>query len=191
MPSSNVGGFLIALLSHDLTSTTGIKVLSEAERTATLYSLLQHSTQVQIRLFITVLQQMARVDHMTALSEPGRRGFHAEPDGSQTCQYESQVSRTQVSTCPLPPLPVLSIPARRTASRWPSTLPPPHLPIPPIPSATQSTPRQHSLNSVPSSKRCWKTASNAAHRISAPALASSDAGELGRRQFTWPGRGAQ
>ncbi|KAH8987215.1 hypothetical protein EDB86DRAFT_3105112 [Lactarius hatsudake] len=43
------------------------KVLSEAERTAALYSLLQHSTQVQIRFFITVLQQMARTDPMTAL----------------------------------------------------------------------------------------------------------------------------
>jgi len=29
-------------------------------------------------------------------SEPGCRGFHAETDGNQTCQYESQVSRTQV-----------------------------------------------------------------------------------------------
>ncbi|KAH9012710.1 hypothetical protein EDB85DRAFT_1840407, partial [Lactarius pseudohatsudake] len=43
------------------------KVLSEAECTAALYCLLQHSTQVQIRFFITVLQQMARADPMTAL----------------------------------------------------------------------------------------------------------------------------
>ena len=48
----------------------GFKVLSEAERTAALYSLLQHSTQVQIRFFITVLQQMARADPMTALLSP-------------------------------------------------------------------------------------------------------------------------
>ncbi|KAH9012278.1 hypothetical protein EDB85DRAFT_2281311 [Lactarius pseudohatsudake] len=46
------------------------KVLSEAERTAALYSLLRHSTQVQIRFFITVLQQMARADPMTALLSP-------------------------------------------------------------------------------------------------------------------------
>ncbi|KAM0787902.1 hypothetical protein ACM66B_003951 [Microbotryomycetes sp. NB124-2] len=38
------------------------RVLSEAERTAALYSLLQSSTQVQVRFFITVLQQMARSD---------------------------------------------------------------------------------------------------------------------------------
>lgn len=46
------------------------RVLSEAERTAALYSLLQSSSQVQIRFFITVLQQMARSDPMTALLSP-------------------------------------------------------------------------------------------------------------------------
>ncbi|KAH8994163.1 hypothetical protein EDB86DRAFT_2829979 [Lactarius hatsudake] len=50
------------------------KVLSEAERTVALYSLLQHSTQVQIRFFITVLQQMARADPMTALLSPAVGG---------------------------------------------------------------------------------------------------------------------
>ena len=54
----------------DLTVVLGFRVLSEAERTAALYSLLQHSTQVQIRFFITVLQQMARSDPMTALLSP-------------------------------------------------------------------------------------------------------------------------
>ena len=53
---------------------SGVKVLSEAERTAALYSLLQHSTQVQIRFFITVLQQMARSDPMTALLSPAVGG---------------------------------------------------------------------------------------------------------------------
>lgn len=78
----------------------GFRVLSEAERTAALYSLLQHSTQVQIRFFITVLQQMARADPMTALLSPAVGGrsinllqhvirmsslsfrLHAESDGS-------------------------------------------------------------------------------------------------------------
>jgi hypothetical protein len=55
-------------------SFLGFKVLSEAERTAALYSLLQHSTQVQIRFFITVLQQMARADPMTALLSPAVGG---------------------------------------------------------------------------------------------------------------------
>lgn len=42
----------------------------EAERTAALYSLLQHSSQVQIRFFITVLQQMAKKDPVGALLSP-------------------------------------------------------------------------------------------------------------------------
>ncbi|WFD30460.1 Flap-structured DNA-binding and RNA-binding protein [Malassezia sp. CBS 17886] len=46
------------------------RVLSEAERTAALYSLLQESTQVQIRFFITVLQQMARSDPVGAFIAP-------------------------------------------------------------------------------------------------------------------------
>lgn len=60
------------------------KVLSEAERTAALYSLLQHSTQVQIRFFITVLQQMARSDPMTALLSPAM--------GSMQSQMESTLA---------------------------------------------------------------------------------------------------
>jgi hypothetical protein len=60
----------------------GFKVLSEAERTAALYSLLQHSTQVQIRFFITVLQQMARADPMTALLSPAMGGQHGIHVGS-------------------------------------------------------------------------------------------------------------
>lgn len=60
------------------------KVLSEAERTAALYSLLQHSTQLQIRFFITVLQQMARSDPMTALLSPAM--------GSMQSQMESTLA---------------------------------------------------------------------------------------------------
>lgn len=46
------------------------RVLSEAERTAALYALLQQTTQVQIRFFITVLQQMARSHPMSAILSP-------------------------------------------------------------------------------------------------------------------------
>ena len=62
--------FSFSELKVDTYDVTGFRVLSEAERTAALYSLLQHSTQVQIRFFITVLQQMARADPMTALLSP-------------------------------------------------------------------------------------------------------------------------
>ncbi|KNZ73065.1 Protein VTS1 [Termitomyces sp. J132] len=61
------------------------KVLSEAERTAALYSLLQHSTQVQIRFFITVLTQMSKSDPMTALLSP-------QIGGSMQSQMEAKLA---------------------------------------------------------------------------------------------------
>lgn len=42
------------------------KVLSEAERTAALYALLQQSTQVQVRFFVGILQQMSK-NHPTSV----------------------------------------------------------------------------------------------------------------------------
>jgi len=84
-----------SFLAH---APTGFKVLSEAERTAALYSLLQHSTQVQIRFFITVLQQMARADPMTALLSPAV--------GSMQNQMEASFARLT---------PALNIPPSPTA----------------------------------------------------------------------------
>jgi hypothetical protein len=46
------------------------RVLSEAERTAALYALLQQTTQVQIRFFIMVLQQMAKSHPMSGVLSP-------------------------------------------------------------------------------------------------------------------------
>ncbi|RKP40022.1 hypothetical protein BJ085DRAFT_11784, partial [Dimargaris cristalligena] len=46
-------------------------VLSEAERTTALYSLLQKSSPVQVRFFMTVLQQMAQSDPMNAILTSG------------------------------------------------------------------------------------------------------------------------
>ncbi|KAI9430980.1 hypothetical protein H4582DRAFT_1771712, partial [Lactarius indigo] len=43
------------------------KVLSEAEPTAALYSLLRHSAQSSDHFFTFVLRQMARADPMTVL----------------------------------------------------------------------------------------------------------------------------
>ncbi|KAJ3197090.1 hypothetical protein HK101_006052 [Irineochytrium annulatum] len=54
-------------------------VLSDPERTTALYSLLQHTTQVQIRFFITVLQQMAQKDPIAAVVSPGGAGAVANP----------------------------------------------------------------------------------------------------------------
>lgn len=46
------------------------QVLSEAERTAALYALLQQTTQVQIRFFIQVLQQMGKNHPMSGVLSP-------------------------------------------------------------------------------------------------------------------------
>lgn len=50
------------------------RVLSEAERTAALYSLLQQTTQVQIRFFIQVLQQMSQSHPTSGLLSPANFG---------------------------------------------------------------------------------------------------------------------
>ncbi|KAG8907900.1 hypothetical protein FRB99_001760 [Tulasnella sp. 403] len=74
------------------------RVLSEAERTAALYSLLQHSTQVQIRFFITVLQQMSRADPMTALLSPA-------VGSSMQSQMEAKLASMGLKSPALPPSP--------------------------------------------------------------------------------------
>jgi hypothetical protein len=56
------------------------RVLSEPERTAALYALLQQTTQVQIRFFIQVLQQMAKSHPMSGVLSPanfGEKGMFA------------------------------------------------------------------------------------------------------------------
>lgn len=54
------------------------RVLSEAERTAALYALLQQTTQVQIRFFIQVLQQMSKSHPMSGLLSPANFGEKGE-----------------------------------------------------------------------------------------------------------------
>ncbi|KAH9024802.1 hypothetical protein EDB85DRAFT_2179998 [Lactarius pseudohatsudake] len=124
------------------------KVLSEAERTAALYSLLQHSTQVQIRFFITVLQQMARADPMTALLSPA-------VGGSMQSQMEAKLASMNLKS---PGLKSTMPDAANTVGN---------------PSDAAATLAQQRAK--------LKAAGNAAHRISAPALASS------RERGTWAG----
>jgi hypothetical protein len=50
------------------------RVLSEAERTAALYALLQQTTQIQIRFFIQVLQQMSKSHPMSSVLSPANFG---------------------------------------------------------------------------------------------------------------------
>lgn len=50
------------------------RVLSEAERTSALYALLRQTTQVQIRFFIQVLQQMSKNHPMSGMLSPNNFG---------------------------------------------------------------------------------------------------------------------
>jgi hypothetical protein len=50
------------------------RVLSEAERTSALYALLQQTTQVQIRFFIQVLQEMANNHPTSGILSPSTFG---------------------------------------------------------------------------------------------------------------------
>ncbi|KAI5301440.1 Flap-structured DNA-binding and RNA-binding protein [Ascosphaera pollenicola] len=54
------------------------RILSEAEKTAALYSLLQQTTQVQIRFFIQVLQQMSRNNPVSSILSPASFGETGE-----------------------------------------------------------------------------------------------------------------
>ena len=65
------GGFTDELKSVE----NWFRVLSDAERTACLYSLLKGTTPIQIRFFSTVLQQMAAKDSsFDPISAPMRLG---------------------------------------------------------------------------------------------------------------------
>ena len=56
------------------------RVLSEAERTAALYALLQQTTQVQIRFFIQVLQQMSKNVLKSGVLSPANFGEKGKSD---------------------------------------------------------------------------------------------------------------
>ncbi|KAI0060387.1 hypothetical protein BV25DRAFT_1992943 [Artomyces pyxidatus] len=149
------------------------KVLSEAERTAALYSLLQHSTQVQIRFFITVLQQMARADPMTALLSPA-------VGGSMQNQMEAKLASMSLKS-PGFKSPVPGSPSARTFSAGANA----NRQSLAFESSGTSFLTPEAANNINGSgdaaatlaqQRAKLKANNAAHRISAPALASSGDG---------------
>ena len=147
----------------------GFKVLSEAERTAALYSLLQHSTQVQIRFFITVLQQMARSDPMTALLSPAM-------GGSMQSQMEAKLASMNLKSPGLKSgMP--SSPSARSFSQG-AAANRQSLAFDPPPSATGNSflsPDSASLGDAAQTlaQQRAKLKANAQHRISAPALAGA------------------
>jgi len=156
------------------------KVLSEAERTAALYSLLQHSTQVQIRFFITVLQQMARSDPMTALLSPAM-------GGSMQNQMESKLAQLNLKSPGLKST-MPSSPSTRNFS-VPSNPNRQSLTLDAVSSnnflspdtATMASPGGLDAATTLAQQRAKLKASNAAHRISAPVLASG----AGENRATW------
>lgn len=72
------------------------RVLSEAERTAALYSLLQQTTHVQIRFFIMILQQMSRQDPMGAILSPAN--FNKDIMSENHSHVRAQMSMRSAAT---------------------------------------------------------------------------------------------
>lgn len=66
------------------------RVLSEAERTAALYALLQQTTQVQIRFFIQVLQQMGKSHPMSGVLSPAN--FDKDPMSNRLSDAMSKLN---------------------------------------------------------------------------------------------------
>ncbi|KAG6017189.1 Flap-structured DNA-binding and RNA-binding protein [Claviceps lovelessii] len=66
------------------------RVLSEAERTAALYALLQQTTQVQIRFFIQVLQQMGKNHPMSGMLSPAN--FDKDPMSNRLSDAMNKLS---------------------------------------------------------------------------------------------------
>jgi hypothetical protein len=160
---------------NSIAMSTGFKVLSEAERTAALYSLLQNSTQVQIRFFITVLQQMARADPMTALLSPA-------VGGSMQSQMEAKLASMSLKSPGLKS----NMPSSPSTRNFSNTTNPNRqsLAFDSTPSSFLSPDTSNTLGNPSEAaatlaqQRAKLKASNAAHRISAPAFASST-GERG------------
>ncbi|KAJ7644474.1 hypothetical protein FB45DRAFT_736333 [Roridomyces roridus] len=140
------------------------KVLSEAERTAALYSLLQHSTQVQIRFFITVLQQMARSDPMTALLSPA-------VGGSMSSQMDARLA--SLKSPGLNP----ALPASPTTRNFNQAAPPTNRQSLIDPPMSYLSPESAAVGqdaaSTLAQQRAKLKAANAAHRISAPIMPST------------------
>ncbi|KAK2630140.1 hypothetical protein QTJ16_000960 [Diplocarpon rosae] len=94
------------------------RVLSEAERTAALYALLQQTTQVQNRFFIQVLQQMGKNHPMSGVLSPAN--FDKDPMSSRLNDAMGKLnvdgSRNQLARPPPTPA------AKRHSGLDPSTI---------------------------------------------------------------------
>ncbi|KAI8069595.1 hypothetical protein BC940DRAFT_21770 [Gongronella butleri] len=95
------------------------RFLSEAERTATIYTLLQHSTPVQIRFFINLLQQLGKRDSMhSALTTPNpEQGDMQSQFASALAKAEMEASQRLMSVLPYKTGQVVSRPPGASARR--------------------------------------------------------------------------
>ncbi|KAJ1648902.1 Flap-structured DNA-binding and RNA-binding protein, partial [Dispira simplex] len=76
-------------------------VLSEAERTASLYALLQHISPVQVRFFLTTLQQLAQRNPMTALLTSGAPYAGDDKDSGAKGASLGMLDRHSISGSPV------------------------------------------------------------------------------------------
>ncbi|THG98428.1 hypothetical protein EW145_g7428, partial [Phellinidium pouzarii] len=157
------------------------RVLSEAERTAALYSLLQHSTQVQIRFFITVLQQMARADPMTALLSPNAGGSMQNQMEAKLAQMglKSPGLKSNMPSSPSARTFSGNVPGNRQSLAVESTTGSSFL----SPDSAANAGNNEAAATLAQQRA--KLKANAAHRISAPALAGTGGGNN-----VWGGSGA-
>ncbi|CAO3679649.1 unnamed protein product [Rhizopus stolonifer] len=73
------------------------RYLTEAEKTATMYTLLQHSSQVQARFFINLLQQMVKRDSLYSLLTPSDS---EHPLANAMAKAEQEASQRLMSVLP-------------------------------------------------------------------------------------------
>ncbi|CAO3581100.1 unnamed protein product [Absidia cylindrospora] len=95
------------------------RFLSEAERTATIYTLLQHSSQVQVRFFINLLQQMGKRDSMHSVlmtPNPEQVDMQSQFAGA-LAKAEMEASQRLMSVLPYKTGQVVSRPPPSSARR--------------------------------------------------------------------------
>ncbi|RCI13954.1 hypothetical protein L249_8100 [Ophiocordyceps polyrhachis-furcata BCC 54312] len=95
------------------------RVLSEAERTAALYALLQQTTQVQIRFFIQVLQQMGKSHPMSGVLSPAN--FDKDPMSSRLNDAMSKLNADSAMNS-FSRTPAISSGSKRNSGLDPSTI---------------------------------------------------------------------
>ncbi|KAI8880956.1 hypothetical protein K501DRAFT_223884 [Backusella circina FSU 941] len=94
------------------------RYLTEAEKTATMYTLLQHSTQVQARFFINLLQQMVKKDPLYSLLTPNNPDQDMQTHlAGAVAKAELEASQRLMSVLPYKTGQVMSRPQTNTNRR--------------------------------------------------------------------------